>query len=141
MLGYFESTKGYRLADLDRPQKVRIVCNIEFTGHEMALLNVRKGSSGVKGEKPLTSVTSMDKTSVLVVIINKETAKSHIENGSFSGEDNITIDSDYQQQTVSEETESETAGPPLILSDLNVSPDVSNSDISEEIIVNNVKPI
>ena len=55
----------------------------------------------------------MNKTSVPVVIINKEAAKSHTKNDSFSGEGTVTIDSDSQQQTASEESESETARPLL----------------------------
>jgi hypothetical protein len=42
MLRYCESTKGYRLADLQRREKVTIARNVEFVEHEMAMFNVRK---------------------------------------------------------------------------------------------------
>jgi hypothetical protein len=83
----------------------------------------------------------MNITPVQIVNVNKKAVENHTERYSSFDEGAVTVDSDSEQQTVSEKCESETTGSPRSMLDLNVSLGTSNSDVSEEIIVNDVEPM
>jgi hypothetical protein len=116
-----------------------LLITFEFTEHDMAMLNVRKESSGAEGKNPSVDMPFMNITPVPIVNVNKKAVENHTEKDSSLDEGTVTVDSDSQQQTVSEKCKLETTGSPQSLLDLNVSPGTSNSDVSEGIIVNDAE--
>jgi hypothetical protein len=95
MLGYCESTKEYRLADVERPGKLKFAHNVKFVEREMAMLNVRKESSDVAVGVPCVNTCCVE-----IVNVNKKGAKNHTENDSLPVEGITVVGFDSQQETV-----------------------------------------
>jgi hypothetical protein len=135
MLGYCEITKRCRFAELEGPGKVKVARNIEFIGHEMAMLNVRKANSGAEIKNPAVDVPFMNITPVPIVNVNERAVENHTERDSSFNEGTATVDPDSHHQTVSEKCESETTGSPKSLLHLNASPGTSNPHVSRKLLL------